>query len=112
MTVAKVTEITATSTKSFQDALASGIERANKTLKNISGAWLADQEVVVEDGKITAPTKDFTIEGNGPDMLRNITMAASDSRMDAGGWLCGKNGQTVPVSQGMPTVLVSSLKVS
>jgi flavin-binding protein dodecin len=53
MTVAKVTEITATSTKSFQDALASGIERANKTLKNISGAWLADQEVVVEDGKIT-----------------------------------------------------------
>lgn len=53
MTVAKVTEITATSTKSFQDALSSGIERANKTLKNISGAWLADQEVVVEDGKIT-----------------------------------------------------------
>jgi flavin-binding protein dodecin len=53
MTVAKVTEITATSTKSFQDAIASGIERANKTLKNISGAWLADQEVVVEKGKIT-----------------------------------------------------------
>lgn len=66
---------------------------------------------IVEDGKIKAPTKDFTIEGNGPDMLRNITMAAGDSRMDAGGWLCGKNGQTVPVSQGMPTVLVSSLKV-
>jgi flavin-binding protein dodecin len=53
MTVAKVTEITATSTKSFQDAIAGGIERANKTLKNISGAWLADQEVVVENGKIT-----------------------------------------------------------
>ena len=67
---------------------------------------------IVEDGKITAPTKDFTISGNGPDMLRNITMAADDSRMDAGGWLCGKNGQTVPVSQGMPTVLVSALTVS
>ena len=67
---------------------------------------------IVEDGKITAPTKDFTISGNGPDMLRNITMAAGDSRMDAGGWLCGKNGQTVPVSQGMPTVLVSALTVS
>jgi flavin-binding protein dodecin len=53
MTVAKVTEITATSTKSFEDATATGIERANKTLKNISGAWLADQEVVVENGKIT-----------------------------------------------------------
>ena len=67
---------------------------------------------IVEDGKITAPTKDFTISGNGPDMLRKITMAANDSRMDTGGWLCGKYGQTVPVSQGMPTVLVSSLTVS
>ena len=67
---------------------------------------------IVEDGKITAPTKDFTISGNGPDMLRKITMAANDSRMDRGGWLCGKNYQTVPVSQGMPTVLVSSLAVS
>jgi TldD protein len=67
---------------------------------------------IVEDGKITAPTKDFTISGNGPDMLGKITMAANDSRMDTGGWLCGKNGQTVPVSQGMPTVLVSALTVS
>jgi TldD protein len=73
---------------------------------NVKNGW------IVEDGKITAPTKDFTISGNGPDMLRKITMAADDSRMDAGGWLCGKNGQTVPVSQGMPTVLVSALTVS
>lgn len=54
MTVAKVTEITATSKTSFEDAVASGIKRANKTLKNISAAWIADQEVVVEGGKITA----------------------------------------------------------
>jgi flavin-binding protein dodecin len=54
MTVAKVTEITATSKQSFEDAIASGIKRANKTLKNISGAWIADQEVVVEGGKITS----------------------------------------------------------
>ena len=53
MTVAKVTEITATSKNSFEDAVASGIKRANKTLKNISGAWVADQEVLVEAGKIT-----------------------------------------------------------
>jgi TldD protein len=72
----------------------------------VKNGWL------VEDGKITAPTKDFTISGNGPDMLRKITMAANDSRMDTGGWLCGKNGQTVAVSQGMPTVLVSALTVS
>ncbi len=54
MTVAKVTEITATSTKSFEDAIAKGIKRANQTLKNVTGAWVADQEVVVEKGKITS----------------------------------------------------------
>jgi flavin-binding protein dodecin len=54
MTVAKVTEITATSAKSFDDAIAKGIKRANQTLKNVTGAWVADQEVVVEKGKITS----------------------------------------------------------
>jgi flavin-binding protein dodecin len=54
MTVAKVTEITATSNKGFEDAIAKGIKRANETLKNVTGAWVADQEVVVEGGKITS----------------------------------------------------------
>ena len=54
MTVAKVSEITATSTKGFEDAIAKGIKRANQTLKNVTGAWIADQEVVVEEGKITS----------------------------------------------------------
>ena len=54
MTVAKVSEITATSTKGFEDAIARGIKRANETLKNVTGAWVADQEVVVEKGKITS----------------------------------------------------------
>ena len=54
MTVAKVSEITATSTKGFEDAIAKGIKRANQTLKNVTGAWVADQEVVVEKGKITS----------------------------------------------------------
>lgn len=54
MTVAKVTEITATSGKSFEDAIARGVKRANETLKNVTGAWIADQEVVVEEGRITS----------------------------------------------------------
>lgn len=53
MSVAKVTEITASSTKSFDDALRVGIERANKTLENVTSAWIQDQEVVIHDGKIT-----------------------------------------------------------
>lgn len=52
MTVAKVSEITSTSTKSFEDAVERGINRASKTLKNITGAWIADQEVEIEKGKV------------------------------------------------------------
>lgn len=52
MSVAKITEITATSTKSFEDALQQGITRASKTLSNIQSAWIADQEVGIKDGKI------------------------------------------------------------
>ena len=53
MSVAKVSEITASSTKSFEDAIQKGISRATKTLDKVQGAWIKDQEVVVEGGKIT-----------------------------------------------------------
>lgn len=52
MSVAKITEITSTSKKSFNDAVENGIKRASKTIRGISGAWIADQEVVVKDGKV------------------------------------------------------------
>ncbi len=54
MSVAKITEITSNSPKSFEDAVDSGIERASKTLKNITGAWVADQSVSVENGKVSS----------------------------------------------------------
>ena len=54
MTIAKVTEITSTSTKSFDDAVEDGIKRANKSLKNVTSAWVADQKVTVDAGKITS----------------------------------------------------------
>ena len=54
MSVARVTEITASSKVSFQDALEKGIERANKTLKNVKGAWIQEQKVEVADGHIVA----------------------------------------------------------
>ncbi len=53
MSVAKVTEIIASSPKGFDDAVQLGIARANKTLENVKGAWIKDQNVVVENGKIT-----------------------------------------------------------
>jgi TldD protein len=70
---------------------------------NVRNGWL------VEKGKVTAPLKNFTISGNGPELLRGISMVANDSKLDAGGWTCGKKGQNVPVSHGMPTVLASGV---
>ena len=54
MSVARITEITAESAKSFEDAINQGIARANKTLKNVKGAWVKDQEVTIDNnGKIS-----------------------------------------------------------
>lgn len=52
MTVARVTEITASSTKSFEDAIQIGVDRASKTLENVQGAWIKEQKVVVQNNKI------------------------------------------------------------
>ena len=54
MSVANISEITASSTTSFADAISNGIERANKTLRNVRSAWVKDQEVEIEDGKPAA----------------------------------------------------------
>jgi dodecin len=54
MTIARVTEISATSPNSFDDAVKQGIDRASKTLRNITSAWVKDQNVMIDNGKITA----------------------------------------------------------
>ena len=66
---------------------------------------------LIEDGKLTRPVKDVNIIGNGPEALSRIDMVGNDLKLDEGGWTCGKEGQGVPVSQGMPTVRVASLSV-
>jgi len=71
----------------------------------IKNGWL------IEGGKLTAPIKDVNIIGNGPESLRNVAMVGADAVLDSGGWTCGKDGQSVPVSQGLPTVLVSNMTV-
>ncbi len=53
MTVARNTEISATSSQSFEDAMRQGIGRATKTLRNVKGAWVKDQEVMIDNGQIT-----------------------------------------------------------
>jgi len=65
----------------------------------------------IEHGKLTHPVKDLNLIGSGPQALSRITMVGDDLALAQGGFMCGKLGQTVPVSQGLPTTLVSSLNV-
>lgn len=66
---------------------------------------------LIEGGKVTAPVKGVTLIGNGPETLSNVTMVGADYQLSDGRWTCGKDGQSVPVGVGMPTVLVSGITV-
>jgi TldD protein len=66
---------------------------------------------VIENGKLAKPIKDVNIIGNGPQALADITMVADDQQIDNGTWTCGKDGQGVPVSMGLPTVKIKKLTV-
>jgi len=75
-------------------------------------AFYVSRGKMIEDGKLTAPIKDVNIMGNGPKMLRNVVKVANDLQMSQGGaGYCGKDGQRVPVSFGLPTCLVESMTV-
>ena len=71
----------------------------------VKNGWL------IEDGKLTRPVKDVNIIGNGPKALEQVDMVSDDLAIDEGGWTCGKDGQSVPVSQGLPTVRVAKMTV-
>jgi len=66
---------------------------------------------MIEDGKITRPVKGATLIGNGPDVLTRISMIGNDMALDSGVGTCGKEGQSVPVGVGQPTVRIDGLTV-
>jgi len=66
---------------------------------------------LIEDGQIGAPIKGATLIGNGPDALTRVSMIGNDMRMDAGIGTCGKDGQSVPVGVGQPTLRIEGLTV-
>jgi TldD protein len=71
----------------------------------------ASEAYLIEDGKITAPVKDATLIGNGPEALKYVSMVGHDLRLDEGIGTCGKEGQSVPVGVGMPTVKLDRMVV-
>jgi TldD protein len=66
---------------------------------------------LIEDGKITAPLKGVNLIGNGPEVMRKVVMLGNDLEISDGIWTCGKDGQSVPVGVGCPTVKISSVTV-
>ncbi len=66
---------------------------------------------LIEDGKITAPLKGVNLIGNGPEAMRRVVMLGSDFEVSDGIWTCGKEGQSVPVGVGCPTIKISSMTV-
>lgn len=66
---------------------------------------------LIEDGRITAPLKGVNLIGNGPDAMRKVVMLGSDFEVSDGIWTCGKDGQSVPVGVGCPTIKIASMTV-
>jgi TldD protein len=66
---------------------------------------------LIEDGRITAPLKGVNLIGNGPDAMRNVVMLGHDFEASDGIWTCGKEGQSVPVGVGCPTIKIASMTV-
>ena len=71
----------------------------------------ASEAYLIEKGKITHPVKGATLIGNGPDVLTRVSMVGNDLKLDEGVGTCGKDGQSVPVGVGQPTVRVDGLTV-
>ena len=71
----------------------------------------ASEAFWVENGKIQYPVKGATIVGSGPEALKKVTMIGNDSRLDSGVGVCGKEGQSVPVGVGQPTLRIEGLTV-
>jgi TldD protein len=79
-------------------------------ISNGDFVFVPSEAYLVEDGKLTAPVKNLTLIGNGPDVMTRISMVGTDLGISDGMWTCGK-GQTVPVGVGLPTVKISEITV-
>lgn len=71
----------------------------------------ASEAYLIEDGKVAQPVKGATLIGNGPDVLTRVSMVGSDLKLDEGVGTCGKDGQSVPVGVGLPTIKIDGLTV-
>ena len=70
-----------------------------------------DRAWLIEKGRLTTPIKGATLIGNGPDVLTRVSMVGDDLKLDGGVGVCGKDGQSIPVGVGQPTLRIDGLTV-
>ncbi|CAM5334469.1 Metalloprotease TldD OS=Rhodanobacter lindaniclasticus OX=75310 GN=B1991_12730 PE=3 SV=1 [Rhodanobacter lindaniclasticus] len=73
--------------------------------------FLRFEAYLIEDGRITRPVKGATLIGSGPDVLNRVSMIGNDLALDEGVGVCGKDGQSVPVGVGQPTLKIDAMTV-
>jgi TldD protein len=71
----------------------------------------ASEAYLIEDGRITRPVKGATLIGSGPEVLNRVSMIGNDLKLDEGVGVCGKDGQSVPVGVGQPTLKIDNMTV-
>jgi TldD protein len=71
----------------------------------------ASEAYLIENGKITRPVKGATLVGSGPEVLSRVSMVGNDLKLDEGVGVCGKEGQSVPVGVGQPTLKIDAMTV-
>jgi TldD protein len=71
----------------------------------------ASEAYLIENGKVTRPVKGATLIGSGPDVLTRVSMIGNDLKLDEGVGVCGKEGQSVPVGVGQPTLRIDAMTV-
>ena len=86
----------------------------------VAGRWILRRAALcfrprkltsIEDGKVTAPIRGATLVGSGPEVMNRISMVGNDLNLDGGVGVCGKDGQSVPVGVGQPTLKVDEIVV-
>ena len=80
-------------------------------ITNGTFVFSASEAYLIEDGKVTTPVKDATLIGSGPEVLTRVSMVGNDLRLDDGIGTCGKDGQSVPVGVGLPTIKIDGMTV-
>src|SRR5215472_3724414 len=80
-------------------------------ITSVKFVFSASEAYLIEDGHLTAPVKGATLIGDGPTVLRQVTAVGNDLKLDQGVGICGKDGQTIPVSVGLPTIKIREITV-